>query len=475
MSDFQMLQSDRKSGATQARPASAVNFQGFGTVAPSAMHTLQRTIGNQALGRLFARKDSLVPPAIERGIEQARSGGQPLRQEVKAQTEKAFDFDFARVRVHSDEAADKLARSVRARAFTVGNHIFLGRGEYDAGGERADKVLAHELTHVVQQSGAERHSLTLGQATDRHEREADATAQMLIKDEARKNPNSISELTQIKNRQDQNVPSLQCWVAPTDWLDYIGLAIDVAERAYIELAYEEGEEKDFQRFVNTLFFCIDLALAALPGAGGGGLAVRASHGAAIAAWGIVPQAVKLTVAEEVAKRMGWHVTKAVQMINRYFAMSTASGHGGAGGGSESGGGEHPPKEPAPQSKSQGEPSRPQDLEPSTPRKADPSRLRKEEPAPTRRSSHSEQRRLEGRRVGPAFNDARGARQSDVFVQPDGRYVVRGPRGREHIFEPDGTLVTSIDRSHAAHLKKLQDQSRAPVATDAFDTFKALFR
>ena len=53
-------------------------------------------------------------------------------------------------------------------------------------------------------------------------------------------------------------PRIQCWVLPPDWLDYIGLTIDVAERIYIELGYKEGEEKDFKRFVNNLFTAIDL-------------------------------------------------------------------------------------------------------------------------------------------------------------------------------------------------------------------------
>ncbi|HBL58646.1 MAG TPA: hypothetical protein DDZ80_09055 [Cyanobacteria bacterium UBA8803] len=138
------------------------------------------------------------------------------------------------------------------------------------------------------------------------------------------------ERISLKPLVQQNVttPQIQRWGLPTDWLDYIGLGIDVVERAYIELAYEEGDEKDLRRFENTLFFAIDLVLAALPAAGGGGLAMRGSRQLAIAGWGAIPDSAKLQIAEQVAKQMGWSVTKALQMINVYMSASNNRGGGG---------------------------------------------------------------------------------------------------------------------------------------------------
>lgn len=75
----------------------------------------------------------------------------------------------------------------------------------------------------------------------------------------------------------------------------------------------------------------------------------------------------------------------------------------------------------------------------------------------------------------AFNDAQKARQSDVFIQPDGRYVVRGDRGREHIFEPDGELVTSFERSNKAHLQRLRRGERRPATVNEFETFQEIFK
>lgn len=92
-----------------------------------------------------------------------------------------------------------------------------------------------------------------------------------------------------------------------------------------------------------------------------------------------------------------------------------------------------------------------------------------------RSDHAQKRASQGRRTGPAFNDARNARPSDVFVQPDGRYIVRGPRGREHVFEPDGEHVTSIDRSQSAHQGKVLRGERLPATSDQYETFQERFQ
>lgn len=59
----------------------------------------------------------------------------------------------------------------------------------------------------------------------------------------------------------------------------------------------------------------------------------------------------------------------------------------------------------------------------------------------KKSQHVQDRGSQERRTNTAFGDAQRARKSDVYTQPDGRYVVRGRNGREHIFELDGELVT----------------------------------
>ncbi|HEY7375270.1 MAG TPA: DUF4157 domain-containing protein [Polyangia bacterium] len=80
-------------------------------------------------------------------------GGAPLAGPLAAFMESRFGTSFRRVRVHVGAAGAALARSVRARAFTVGRHIFFGPGAYRPHTEQGRRLIAHELTHVMQQRG----------------------------------------------------------------------------------------------------------------------------------------------------------------------------------------------------------------------------------------------------------------------------------------------------------------------------------
>ncbi len=64
--------------------------------------------------------------------------------------------DFSRVKVHTDQTADTLNRSIQARAFTTGNDVFFRQGEYNPQSRGGQELIAHELTHVVQQGGVQR-------------------------------------------------------------------------------------------------------------------------------------------------------------------------------------------------------------------------------------------------------------------------------------------------------------------------------
>lgn len=82
------------------------------------------------------------------------SGGRPLSAEARAFFEPRFGHDFSHVRVHTDSAAAGSATAMQARAYTVSNHIAFAPGHYSPGTEAGKYLLAHELTHVVQQTGA---------------------------------------------------------------------------------------------------------------------------------------------------------------------------------------------------------------------------------------------------------------------------------------------------------------------------------
>lgn len=87
-------------------------------------------------------------------VLQVSGSGGPLAEHVRRPMERAFGMDFGGVRIHADAESDRLSRSIGARAFTTGRDIFLGHGEYSPGGRAGLELIAHELTHVLQQGGA---------------------------------------------------------------------------------------------------------------------------------------------------------------------------------------------------------------------------------------------------------------------------------------------------------------------------------
>ena len=91
-----------------------------------------------------------VPPIVH---EVLRSSGQPLDPETRAYMEPRFGHDFSKVRMHTNAKAVESARAVNALAYTIGNNLVFGRG-YAPQSIEGKQLLAHELTHVVQQQGS---------------------------------------------------------------------------------------------------------------------------------------------------------------------------------------------------------------------------------------------------------------------------------------------------------------------------------
>jgi hypothetical protein len=117
---------------------------------------------------------------VEAAIGAAQGGGRALDQSVSAQVGSALGDSLSDVRIHADERSAALARSVSARAFTVGSDIFFGPGEYRPATPDGRELLSHELVHVVQQRGASSGgALTVSQPGDALEREAEDVARDL--------------------------------------------------------------------------------------------------------------------------------------------------------------------------------------------------------------------------------------------------------------------------------------------------------
>lgn len=127
--------------------------------------SVQRQSGNDSA------RGSQAPPSVH---EVLRSSGQPLDSATRAFFEPRFGHDFSRVRVHSGAEAAESAAQVNALAYTVGEHIVFKSGRYDPASMEGRRLLAHELTHVLQQ-GEVRHRAVVGRPVDSATNEASLT------------------------------------------------------------------------------------------------------------------------------------------------------------------------------------------------------------------------------------------------------------------------------------------------------------
>jgi hypothetical protein len=130
---------------------------------------LQRALGNQALADMVT-----APPIVDSVL---RADGESLDDRSRSVMESGFGRDFSAVRLHTGALAARSADAVGANAYTVGNHVVMGAG-FVAGSGQGQRLLAHELTHVIQQENAPGATggLPVGSAHDPLEHEAHAAA-----------------------------------------------------------------------------------------------------------------------------------------------------------------------------------------------------------------------------------------------------------------------------------------------------------
>jgi hypothetical protein len=117
----------------------------------------------QPLGTAAPAQAGPAPSKVERSIEAKRGQGNPLEDSTRNQMEGAFGHDFSGVNVHTDGESDQLNQSLSSRAFTTGQDIFFRQGEYAPSQRGGQELLAHELAHVMQQSGHQPSSMRLKQ------------------------------------------------------------------------------------------------------------------------------------------------------------------------------------------------------------------------------------------------------------------------------------------------------------------------
>ncbi len=142
---------------------------------------------------------------LEERLSRTKGLGGPLPADTRTFMEERFGADFSAVGIHTDSETSRMARALNAEAFTYGRDIYFGAGKYSPRTFVGKRLLAHELTHVVQQTGISRYfqrKLTIGQPGDVYEQEADTIARMIV-------DGDIVNAHEINHRVQQNMFKLQ--------------------------------------------------------------------------------------------------------------------------------------------------------------------------------------------------------------------------------------------------------------------------
>jgi hypothetical protein len=144
-----------------------------------------------------------VAPEVEAAIQRARGGGQPLDRAIQAQMGETLGHDFSDVRIHTGAQADALNQQLNARAFTTGRDLFFSHGAYEPDSGSGRELIAHELSHVVQQDTGvlkgNRDGMIVRPADDALEQEADllayhAESQHAVTNAERAEPTELREI-----------------------------------------------------------------------------------------------------------------------------------------------------------------------------------------------------------------------------------------------------------------------------------------
>ncbi|MBZ9713927.1 eCIS core domain-containing protein [Deinococcus multiflagellatus] len=109
-------------------------------------------VQRQSLQRQLAELDAEATQPVLQRIQARRGAGNPLPEPIQRHLEQGLNHDLSRVRIHDDAEADTLAKGVNALAFTTGSDIFFQSGKFNPNSQSGLELLAHEVTHTVQQS-----------------------------------------------------------------------------------------------------------------------------------------------------------------------------------------------------------------------------------------------------------------------------------------------------------------------------------
>ncbi|GEM_PF-5525958 len=169
MADYVMSGLNSKKSSSQ--PAS-------GTVAPGIQKMDNEE--EQVMTKADAAISSSAPQNLHARLSSSKGQGSALQTDIRTKMESGFNANFSNVRIHTGPSAIQMSRDIGARAFTYGSDIYFNQSEYNPGSKRGQHLLAHELTHTIQQGAVSSSQSRAGSQSESLQRKPNGKAPKMI-------------------------------------------------------------------------------------------------------------------------------------------------------------------------------------------------------------------------------------------------------------------------------------------------------
>jgi len=223
----------------------------------SGITLLQQQVGNRAVQRLLTQRSSSEPFEVEdetaQRIEKERGGGQALDSTMQEQMGAKMGYDFSQVKVHASPESDALNRELGAEAFTTGKDIYFRQGAYDPHSTGGQELLAHEMTHVVQQSGGmagDGTKMTVNAPDDTYEKNADSVAQEVTSSPGTIQTEEVQKQAVPEEEEEVQMRRVQCQELPEEEEELKKKKLEEEELQMRRVQREEVPEEE-EEFLQT--------------------------------------------------------------------------------------------------------------------------------------------------------------------------------------------------------------------------------
>ena len=234
----------RKKDAAESAGPEALMHGRTDVLTPSAVMHLQKTAGNASVSAALEEQEpSLVREVVGSG------GGSPLDRDTRGFMESRLGADFSDVRVHTDGKATESARSVQAHAYTVGNDVVFQSDKYAPESDSGQRMLAHELTHVVQQRSGPVDGtpapggIKVSHPSDSFEQAAESTADRVMSSQAVATPITGASASVQRLAPEEEEPVQGTFVQRAGAADEDAVEDETAQGSFVQRAAGPEEEE----------------------------------------------------------------------------------------------------------------------------------------------------------------------------------------------------------------------------------------